>query len=154
MNFTNVNGIIIPDGNVKRLLSGGNVLWQKSRLPDGYIEVEAILAFGGQWINTGVTMTSEDEMFIDLDISDLSEPTYLIMGARSGFQSRNITFSKQSAGYGIACDFNNGDGNTYRYNTDQYTSGRYKLFNSKNSRGIVGIGQNDNICNDSFCVLT
>lgn len=150
MNFTNVRGILIPDGNVKRLSSNGNVLWKKSAVPDGYTEVEALIAFGGQWIDTGITLTSEDEIKIDLTISDLSEPTFLIMGSRGAYQDRNITFSKQSSGYGIVCDFNNGNGNNYRFGTDQYTTGRFQMFNNKNSRGVVGLGQNTNVCTDSF----
>ena len=64
------------------------------------------------------------------------------MGARASFSSRNITFSKQGSGYGIACDFNDGDGNTYRYNVANYTTGRYKLYASKTKRGIEGLGEN------------
>ena len=148
--FSTVRGVTIPDGNVKKILSGNVLLWNKSRVPDGYTELDAIICYGGQWIDTGIVMDSNDEMSIDADISDLTEPTFLIMGSRGGFQDRNISFSKQSAGYGITCDFNNGDGNAYRFNTDNYTTGRYKLFCSKTKRGIVGIGENTTVCPDTF----
>lgn len=121
-----------------------------NRLPAGYTEAEAIICYSGQWINTGITMTSEDEMWIDCDITDLTEPTFYIMGARASFSSRNITFSKQGSGYGIACDFNDGDGNTYRYNVANYTTGRYKLYASKTKRGIEGLGENTTAWNGSF----
>lgn len=150
MNFTDIKGVGIPDGDVRRILSGGSVLWNKSRLPQGYTEAEAIVCYSGQWINTGITMTSEDEMSIDIGLSDLTEPSFLIMGARSGFNSRNITFSKQGSGYGIACDFNDGSGNTYRYNTDRYQTGRYKLYASRNKRGVTGLGENSTVCPDTF----
>ena len=123
---------------------------KQGRLPAGYTEAEAIICYSGQWINTGIYMDSSDEMSIDLDLSDLSEPTFLIMGARTSYSDKNITFSKQGSGYGIACDFNNGNGNTYRYNTDQYSTGRYKLYNSRDRRGIVGIGESTVTCYDSF----
>ena len=123
---------------------------EQSLLPAGYTEVTGIICYGGQWINTGITMTSEDEMMIDIGLADTSEPSFLIMGARSSFSSRNISFSKQGTSYGVACDFNNGNGNTYRYNTDQYTTGRYKLYASKYKRGVVGLGENSTICSDSF----
>lgn len=121
-----------------------------SRLPAGYTEAEAIICYSGQWIDTGITMTSEDAMWIDMDLSDLTEPSFLIMGARSSFNSQNITFSKQGSGYGVACDFNNGDGNTYRFNSDQYTAGRFKLYNSKTKRGVEGLGENTTAWSGSF----
>ena len=72
------------------------------------------------------------------------------MGSRAGFSDRNITFSKQSTGYGIAVDFNNGNGNTYRYNAATYTTGRYKLYASKTKRGIEGVGENTTAWSGSF----
>ena len=121
-----------------------------SLLPAGYTQCEAIICYGGQWINTGITMTSDDEVWIDCDLSDLSEPSFLIMGARAAFSDRNISFSKQSARYGVTTDFNNGDGNTYRYNTDQYVAGRYKMYASKTSRGIEGLGENTTVWSGDF----
>lgn len=143
--ITNNNRLLVVGGNALALDVG-----TPSRLPAGYTEAEAIICYSGQWINTGITMTSEDEMMIDCDISDITEPSFLIMGARAGFSDRNITFSKQGTGYGIACDFNNSDGNNYRYNTDQYQTGRYKLYNSKTSRGVVGLGENNTAWSGSF----
>ena len=121
-----------------------------SILPIEYTQVEAIICYGGQWIDTGITMTSDDSMSIDLDISDLTEPTFLIMGARNAYNEKNISFVKQGSGYGITCDFNNGNGNDYRYTCPTYTSGRYKLYNSKTSRGIEGIGENNTSNSDTF----
>ena len=95
-------------------------------------------------------MTSNDEMSIDLDISDLTEPTFLIMGSRAAYQQQNISFVKQGSGYGITCDFNNGDGGNYRYTLPTYTTGRYKLYNSKTSRGVEGIGANTTVNTDTF----
>lgn len=121
-----------------------------SLLPEGYTQVAAIICYGGQWIDTGITMTSDDSMSIDLDISDLSEPTFLIMGSRAAYQQQNISFVKQGSGYGITCDFNNGDGGDYRYTLPTYTTGRYKLYNSKTSRGVEGAGANTTANADTF----
>lgn len=125
---------------------------QASRLPAGYTEADAIICYSGQWINTGITMNSEDEMMLDCDISDSSEPSFLMMGARTNFYTNNITFSKQSAG--ICCDFNNAgnntDGNLYRFSSTQYTTGRYKIYASKTKRGAEGVGENAVEWNGSF----
>ena len=150
MNFADVKGLSIPSGSVKELRNAGGVLWRKSRVPAGYTEVEALIMYGGQWIDTGVTMTSEDAMSMDLTISDYTEPTFLIMGARTAFNERNITFSKQSSGYGICVDFNNGDANNYRCSVPTFQTGRYKLFASKSKRSVEGMAQNTNVNTSTF----
>lgn len=119
-------------------------------LPDGYTAVKCLLLYSGQYFDTGVTLTSEDSISIDMELDSNISESFAIMGCRDAYNSKNITISKQSSGYGICCDFNNGSGDTYRYKNDNFPSGRYTLYCNKNSRGIEGVGSNNAVCSDTF----
>lgn len=54
MNFADVKRIVIPEGEVVSIIVGSEVLWQKSRLPIEYQEVEYIESNGKQYINSEV----------------------------------------------------------------------------------------------------
>lgn len=62
MNFADVEAITIPEGTVKQIECNGTVLWKKSRLPDGYQEVEYIGNDGSAYIDTGVLAKSGTSM--------------------------------------------------------------------------------------------
>lgn len=72
MDFGSVKQIFIPVNGVSTEVikvedSNGNVLWQKSRLPSEYQEVEYIESNGGQHINTGVNVRDYDQnLYIEL----------------------------------------------------------------------------------------
>ncbi len=121
-----------------------------SPLPAGYTAVECLLCYSGQYVNTGITLTNEDSIEIDMELDPSISESYAIMGCRDSFDSNNFTISKQSAGYGLCVDFNNSNGNTYRYSNDNYTKGRYTIYCNKTSRGILGVGSNNTVCNDVF----
>ena len=53
MDFSNIKSIVIPEGEVAVVARNGEILWQKSRLPLAYQEVEYLQSTGTQWIDTG-----------------------------------------------------------------------------------------------------
>lgn len=54
MNFANVNSLVIPEGEVYSIACGSEILWQKSRLPLEFQEVEYIESTGEQYIDSEV----------------------------------------------------------------------------------------------------
>ena len=54
MNFSTISRIVIPEGEVSMISCGADILWQKSRLPFEYQEVEYIESNGNQYINSQV----------------------------------------------------------------------------------------------------
>lgn len=57
IDFSNVQNIVIPEGEVAVISRNGEILWQKARLPLEYQEVEYLESTGTQWIDTGVLAT-------------------------------------------------------------------------------------------------
>ena len=55
VDFTNVKGISIPEGQVKQISKNGVVLWNKSKLPSEYQEVEWIKGHGNQFIDLEIS---------------------------------------------------------------------------------------------------
>ena len=54
INFSNVRSIVIPEGDVKSISCGAEVLWKKPRLPHEYQEVEFLRSNGKQYINSEI----------------------------------------------------------------------------------------------------
>lgn len=122
-----------------------------SLLPDGYTPVKCLLFYSGQWIDTGITLTNDDSISIDVEFKDypLAGSVQCIMGGRFAYNSRNISISVQ--GGNIVCDFRNNNSSEYQYLTVDYAANtRYHIFTNKNSRGVSGIGSNDAVWNGDF----
>lgn len=62
MDFSQVYGITIPQGEVKRLSIGGNVMWQKDAVPAGYRRLTGIEFDGNVWYDTLMTLQGSDTL--------------------------------------------------------------------------------------------
>jgi hypothetical protein len=62
MNFSQVYGITIPQGEVKSLSIGGNVVWQKDAVPAGYRRLTGIEFDGNVWYDTLMTLQGSDTL--------------------------------------------------------------------------------------------
>lgn len=65
IDFSNVKSIVIPEGEAAVISRGEEILWQKSRLPLAYQEVEYLESSGTQYINTGFLPNENSKMFLD-----------------------------------------------------------------------------------------
>lgn len=62
MNFSQVYGITIPDGEVKRLSIGGNVVWPKDAVPAAYRRLTGIEFDGQVYFDTDMSLLGSDTL--------------------------------------------------------------------------------------------
>ena len=62
MDFANVKGITIPEGEVKSLSIGGSVVWQKDAVPAAYRRLTGIEFDGNVFYDTGMRLTGADTL--------------------------------------------------------------------------------------------
>ena len=62
MDFSQVYGITIPQGEVKSLSIGGNVVWQKDAVPAGYRRLTGIEFDGQVWYDTDMYLQGSDTL--------------------------------------------------------------------------------------------
>lgn len=62
MNFANVRGITLPEGDVKSLSQGQTLLWQKDGLPTAYRRLTGINFDGNVFFDTGMRLTGADTL--------------------------------------------------------------------------------------------
>ena len=89
MNFDNVNHIAIPEGNVKRITSGGVELWNAD-----YLRIPSLL-LDGYNINTGVLVPTggDTELVIDMVCPDISSaPNNTLIGGMLSVTSQGTWF--------------------------------------------------------------
>lgn len=89
MNFDNVNHIAIPEGNVKRITSGGVELWNAD-----YLRIPSLL-LDGYNINTGVLVPTggDTELVIDMVCPDSSvAPNNTLIGGMLSVSSQGTWF--------------------------------------------------------------
>lgn len=89
MNFDNVNHIAIPEGNVKRITSGGVELWNAD-----YLRIPSLL-LDGYNINTGVLVPTggDTELVIDMVCPDNSSaPNNTLIGGMLSVTSQGTWF--------------------------------------------------------------
>ena len=82
MNFADVYGITIPEGEVKNLSQGGNLLWQRGGLPLLYRELLGIKFDGNFHYETGEKLFGSD--VITLTLSQTSTTGQNVFGCYSG----------------------------------------------------------------------
>ena len=70
MIMSGVREIQIPEGNVRRILRGSEILWD--RLPGDYQEVEYIESTGTQYIDTGIALNNGYVITLDFLIAESS----------------------------------------------------------------------------------
>ena len=93
MNLSTVKAINIPEGSVKRILSGDNVLWKKS----GLTFIEYIETSGTQYIDTGVVPNQNSRVICDFQATDKDSENH-IFGSRASSSSRAFAFSIRGTG--------------------------------------------------------
>lgn len=94
IDFTNVQSIVIPEGEVAVISRGGEILWQKSKLPFEYQEVEYIESTGTQFINTGFKPDEHSKMYLDFYPTKSQSTCYA--GCRNGESGSKFTINSGS----------------------------------------------------------
>lgn len=98
MNFADVYGITIPEGEVKNLSQGGNLLWQRGGLPLLYRELLGIKFDGDFWYETGEKLFGSD--VITITLSQTSTTGQNVFGCYSGTASGRKNLSLYVYGNG------------------------------------------------------
>ena len=87
IDFSNVENIIIPEGEVTLITRGDEVLWQKYRLPLAYQEVAWLESTGTQYIDTNYIAANSPSF---KGRWKRTTTKYSIFGAKSGASNTNI----------------------------------------------------------------
>lgn len=95
MIFSGIKAITIPEGVVKQISCGGDILWKRAEeeqgLPSTYQEVEYIESTGTQWIDTGLEIRYVGALTTDWSmkfaITDLTR-TSMLGGAKDTFDKQ------------------------------------------------------------------
>ena len=121
MDFTNIQNMVTPKGEVAMIARGDEILWQKSRLPLEYQEVEYIESTGTQWIDIGVTVNTKTDT-VELVFQNTESAVYKWF---FGEHDNNARFGLGS-----------GDGNNKRnvaYGNTTYKVSDEQQYNSKHT---------------------
>lgn len=102
MNFANVHGLTIPEGEVYSIARGGEVLWKKSRLPVEYQEVAYLKSNGKQYIDSEVIASASIITEVKCR-SHVGNKAIVAAGASSGVRyqiycNSSLTYSASFAG--------------------------------------------------------
>lgn len=130
IDFSEIKAITIPEGSVKRILSGNNVLWKKNDVTF----IEYIQTSGTQYINTGVIPSPNSRVICDFQATDKDSENH-IFGSRQTSSIRVFAFSIRSSG-------------TWRFG---YGSGYIGSKVADTNRHIVDV--NKNVCTLDGSVL-
>lgn len=68
MIFSELESLVIPEGEVVSIAHGAEILWQKSKLPAEYKEVEYLQSSGTQYINTGFKPNQNTRVVTDAHV--------------------------------------------------------------------------------------
>lgn len=100
MMFDKLKSLVIPEGSVYSIACDGVTLWQKSRLPVGYTELDYIETTGAQYIDTGFTPNQDSRIVCEFMYFGGTG----IYGARYTVSTRNFSLrvisSRWQMGYG------------------------------------------------------
>lgn len=92
MNFANAMKIAIPEGNVKQISSGSQILWQSRNLPSAYQQVEWIAGIGknSTYIDTDIfyKRSVKTTITVDQHIENYSTDRVYIFGC--GYERNRI----------------------------------------------------------------
>ena len=103
-----IKDVLIGSISAQRLYRGETLLWERSRLPSGYKEVEYIESTGTQYINTGFKPTIYTSIETVFSTKQSSSDTNLFGSRIRGnlYNSNDYTvWVNTSNGKGIACHF-------------------------------------------------
>lgn len=120
-----------------------------------YTPLEYIESTGTQYIDTGITLTQDDNIEVEFALTE-NQFTRFIFGRRfSSASGQNINIGIASSNNRIIADFNNSDYNLYRAITNNgELSRKYKVILNKNVRSISSnntlVTSNTNLCSDTI----
>lgn len=103
IDFSNVSSIITPEGEVAVIQRENEILWQKSRLPFEFQEVDYIESTGTQWLDINQTInTNTDTVELVFQILDATVYKWVFgehddakrfgIGSGDGINKRNIAY--------------------------------------------------------------
>ena len=78
IDFTNIQNIVTPEGEVAAIACGDEILWQKSRLQLEYQEVAYIEGTGTQYIQTNTVFKNTDECYAKAAMLTTTNDKYFI----------------------------------------------------------------------------
>lgn len=100
MMLDNVKSIVIPEGSVHSIECDGVKLWQKSKLPVGYTELDYIETTGTQYIDSGFIPNQDSRIVCEF----MFKGGVGVYGARNTVATRNFSMRAISSawqlGYG------------------------------------------------------
>lgn len=86
--------IIYNNQQVKKVIYNNQIVWQKSRLPSDYQEVEWIESTGQQYIDTGFVFRKNNGFYIDFvpesDVATTNAPNYINAGGTGGQSNKRV----------------------------------------------------------------
>lgn len=101
MKFSDVAAVLIPEGEVVMISSGGNVLWEaiaQGGLPIGYTILEYVEFTGQQYVDTGIIPTQDTTIKMTFDRAD--ETARYLFGAVSSDNKASVTGYQSGVGNG------------------------------------------------------
>ena len=101
IDFSNVQSIVIPEGEVSSIARGNEILWQKQSNPYK-VELEYIGSTGTEWINTGIC-PNDNTIKLEVKVAYNTTTTGQLMGSGTSGQERfnfGIESNKFRFGFG------------------------------------------------------
>ena len=100
MDFSNVQSIVIPEGEVSSIARGNEILWQKQSNPYK-VELEYIGSTGTQWINTGIC-PNDNTIKLEVKVAYNNTGTGQLMGSgTSGAERFNFGIESNKFRFGF-----------------------------------------------------
>lgn len=124
MIISNVREIQIPEGSVRRILRGSEILWD--RLPGDYQEVEYIKSAGNEYIDLGIKGTENTKVDIEFQVTGYY---FLPFGARQNSTANAFAIWAMSGAVGS--NLRIGFDNTAGYTGPETTSDKYHIIFGK-----------------------
>ena len=127
-------------------------LTSEASLPKEYTQVDYIQGSGTQYIDTGLVLTQDNSVELEISMNVKNDQNKMLFGTRSGASSNNISINATT---NLTLDFNNSNYSTYRTEWNYTINTKYILYNSKEKRVIYNedhnvLAQNTTICNDTI----
>lgn len=116
-------------------------------LPSRYIEVDYLQGDGNSYINTGLILNQNQEIYMKIQCV-ANTPAMSIFGSRESASKNNIALLLGSS-QNLLVDFNNSDYTTYRISTSAVIGTEYNIILSKSLRQINNVSSSD-LCEDTI----
>lgn len=116
-------------------------------LPSRYIEVDYLQGDGNSYINTGLILNQNQEIYMKIQFA-ANTPAMSIFGSREAASKNNIALLLGGS-QNLLVDFNNSDYTTYRISTSAVVETDYDIIISKSLRQINTVSSSD-LCEDTI----